>query len=257
MRDHLELILPATLDLSHMVRQASKETFKWMGFSQREIQQWELIVDELFMNAVEYGSNPDTATVYLSYQKTQEGAIFQIEDEGSGPQPITAENLKKKIETHKKEATLTDTSGRGLGLIMEKWTDSSSIEQSPKGGILVRVEKNHQEQANIEAQESLLPTAPTQKPSKVIIVNPNVDKPEITPYVISIQKAVDAIESGQSIELNFERVKYINSIFIGHLATWYNQAKGKGAFIVLTHLSDGLKEILTLVGLNKIFNLNA
>lgn len=256
MRDHLELILPATLELSHMVRLASKATFKWMGFSEREIQQWELIVDELFMNAVEYGSDPETATVYLVYKKTEDGALFQIEDEGNGPKKISVEALKELIESKKQNGQLTDTSGRGLALIMEKWTDAHSIEQSPKGGILIRVEKKHHEEIETVSQNPT-PTATIQAPSKVIVVNENVGQAEIKPYTQPIQAAVDEIQTGQGIELNFERVKYINSVFIGHLADWYNQLQEKGGFLVISNLNDPLKEILKLVGLDKLFNLNA
>lgn len=257
MHDHLEMILPANLELAHAVRESSKAIFKWMGFGQREIYQWELIVDELFMNAVEYGSDPKGATVYLSFQKTDEGGLFRIEDEGTGLKKISAEKLREKIKQHQKEAKLTDTSGRGLALIMEKWTDTHAIEQSSKGGILIRVEKKRVEEA-MPTENPPLPSLPAsaQKPVKVILVNENVYKPDIKPYLKPIQNAVDNLKNGQSIELNFEQVKYINSIFIGHLAEWYNQAHAKNAFLVLTHLSPKLKAILTLVGLNKVFNLN-
>ena len=75
-----------------------------------------LIVDELFMNAVRYGSTEDKSLVYITFLFDENEIQFTIEDDGTGTNAISVEELKNIIQKNEKSTDLTRTSGRGLSI---------------------------------------------------------------------------------------------------------------------------------------------
>ena len=67
----------------------------------------------------------------------EDGIQFTIEDDGTGPQALSAEDLKAIIQKNEKNTDLTRTSGRGLSMITKLWTDQMEITKSKYGGVAI------------------------------------------------------------------------------------------------------------------------
>ena len=92
-KQKIELKLPANLKFSSLVRHLTEGIFSNAGFSKEWGSRLKLVVDELFMNAVKYGSIEDKSTVHLVLSYNEEMVEFRIEDDGTGAQNISAEEL--------------------------------------------------------------------------------------------------------------------------------------------------------------------
>lgn len=120
-----------------MVRHIADEIFGTAKFNKAWRNRLKLVVDELFMNAVRYGSTEDQSVVYVTFEFDQNEVRLTMEDDGTGSQAIPVEELKKKIEQNEANTDLTRTSGRGLAMITKLWTDGMTVEKSQYGGIAV------------------------------------------------------------------------------------------------------------------------
>ncbi|MBU0705720.1 ATP-binding protein [Patescibacteria group bacterium] len=124
------------------MRRISEEVFHYAGFSREWTERLKLVVDELFMNANQYGSKTDDDKIYILFTFDNNEVSFRIEDEGRGQRKMNAADLKKLIyKNFDKVSDLTKTSGRGLALITHLWTDDMKIEDSKRGGIVVTFTK--------------------------------------------------------------------------------------------------------------------
>ncbi len=256
MKNAMEVTLPADLMLSHVVRQLAVGFFQWAGFGAKACRQWELVADELFMNAVKYGSEK-RGTVRMRLDKNETGGALEIEDEGKGPSPLTAKELEEKIRFNQNNASLESFSGRGLALIAAKWMNRLQVLPGSKGGLVVRVEKeqSHDEE-KMPTEIHFIPAPPEGSKRTVLKLGENVTHPQTELWAKPIQKAADGLRTGEVLELDFSSLDYVNSVFIGYLADWHNQAREKNGYLRLSHLSQRIKETMKVVGLDKIFELN-
>ncbi len=125
-----------------MIRSFTAETAKVAGFDEVWQNRLKLVVDELFMNAIQYGSIEGESNVHVNFAYDEKGFKFSIEDDGSGPKAIPAEELRKILQTNVENDDLTRTSGRGLSMITKAWTDGMKIDSSELGGVKVSFIKN-------------------------------------------------------------------------------------------------------------------
>lgn len=137
----IELKLPANLHYSSVLRHMAGELFAMAKFSKAWSSRLKLVVDELFMNAVRYGSTPNTSTVTITFNLDENGIECVMEDDGTGSLAVPAEELKKKIVANEANTDITRTSGRGLSMITKLWTDGMEITKSEFGGIAVKISK--------------------------------------------------------------------------------------------------------------------
>ncbi len=273
----IQLSMPANLDFSGAVRQFSSAVFKVSGFSDAWCARLQLVVDELFMNAVLYGSN-ESSHLYITFFCNEEGVHFSIEDEGTGQKKISVDELKQIIETNKANTSKTRTSGRGLAVITNLWTDQMRIEQSNYGGILAGFYKkmdhstppslpmNESPSKNIAVAPTMapLPEAETAAPlriepksdSPVVEITNGTDHAEIENVALLVKEKMDLLSSGGVLVLDFAKADFINSTFIGYLASWYNDSETKQTQLVIKNANDPIKDVLALVGLNKILSLD-
>jgi len=130
-----KLEVPADLAHSAEMRAAAQTFFKKTGLDDRWISRLILVVDELFMNAVKYGSNAgDNVMIELS-QDTNKVIHFAITDGCASN--ISPEKLRAKIEQHQASHTPEKTSGRGLAIITKSWTDGYEIEKLSDGKLKI------------------------------------------------------------------------------------------------------------------------
>lgn len=180
-RQKIQISVPANLRYSSMIRHLADEVFITAAFSKAWSARLKLVVDELFMNAVRYGSVEDKSTVFITFEYDEAGVKFIIEDDGTGSQAISAEELQKKIQINEESTDLTRTSGRGLAMITKLWTDGMEITKSEHGGISLSFTKH------IEAATTPPPPAPP-PPELVALAKAKADLAASAPAQVPADK---------------------------------------------------------------------
>jgi len=259
--------IPANLHLSALVRNFSEELFCAVGFNKAWCSRLKLVVDELFMNAVRYGSKVDESMVYVSCDYDDEIIKFSIADEGVGSKKITAKDLKTLVHNNEKNQTLTQTSGRGLAMITSLWTDELNIEESEHGGILVTFNKKIESSStpphppliqmsldNIKDEVSFDDIV-VDGPIVNVDLHGPIDNYEVDDIVAPVYASLKNIADASTLSINLKEINYINSIFIGHLASWYNEINKKQGHIILKNTSPQVKDILDIVGLGSVIKI--
>ena len=276
----IQFVVPANLHNSSFVRRVSEEMFKKVKFAKEWCSRLKLVVDELFMNAVKYGSTVDKSSIYITFSYDENEVLFVIEDDGTGSQSIPAEELQKKIQQNEQNTDLTRTSGRGLSMITKKWTDGMEVVKSEKGGLKITFTKKIEpidspivnpvekpvEEAPVQLATPLLapvPTAPAPTtreipancPVQDFKLSGEIDQSNITEKVAPVFEMIKATPAGCGLVLDFSELEYINSTFIGNLAAWYTSMRDKGGFVRLTNVNKEIKEVLDLVGLSDVIEI--
>jgi anti-anti-sigma factor len=258
-KQKIELTLPADLKFSALVRRISEEVFHHVGFTKEWANRLKLVVDELFMNANRYGSEVEDDKIFILYTFDKEEVSFRIEDEGKGKRKTNAAELKKVINKNTDEVSdLTKTSGRGLALISSLWTDDMTIEDSERGGIAISFKKKIDAGAPPASppmkpvdKESVTPSAPQGTKEEIKIAG-EIDASNLEKKIQPISDKIKALSPGSTLVLDCEELAYINSTFIGHLAAWLNELQAKQGHMILKNTNKQIREVLELVGLNKV-----
>ncbi len=280
-KQKIQLNLPANLDHSSLVRHTADEVFAAAKFSKPWCSRLKLVVDELFMNAVRYGSTQGKSIVYTMFEYDENGMQFTIEDDGTGENAISAEELQKKISENEQNTDLTRTSGRGLSMITKLWTDGVTIQKSQYGGIAINFSKKLEtaagppppplpptgiiqqmaEPSSAKATEVSAPKAeaapaseaPHPKgPSYEIKLSGEIDQSNVSEKTAPIYDQIELMPDGSTLVLDFSELEYINSTFIGNLAAWYTTLQRKGGKVCLKNVNKEIQEVLSLVGLLEI-----
>ncbi len=137
---NISTIVPANLSFSSFVRKMSQSLFETFNICDKEVFRLVLVMDELFMNAVKYGSNCESS-VHINFLLTDENLLtIFIEDEGLGDD-CNPEDLKAKIAMEFQHHDDSKTSGRGLAQISLNIADSFEVTESQYGGIKVEFTK--------------------------------------------------------------------------------------------------------------------
>lgn len=258
---NVTLTLPASLQYSSAVRHVADEVCGMAKLNKAWCNRLKLVVDELFMNAVIYGSKEAESLVRVVFEYDDQGIAFHIEDEGKGPKPMTPEALKALIVKNSHNGDVTRTSGRGLGLISSLWTDSIEVEKSDFGGIKVTCRKKKEDTvppalpvfAPIVPNPIVAPSGPVTE----LKLTGDMDKAQSDEKLNPVHNAVQHLKSGETLVLDLSGVGYINSTFIGHLAGWHNALKAKNASLQLTKVSPVIREVLELVGLTSVVSIQS
>ena len=272
-KQKIELTLPADLKYSSLLRQISEAFFLYAGFTKEWSGRLKLVVDELFMNAIRYGSKSEGSLVHMSYQFDNDEISYRIEDEGGGDKKVIAEELKKVIHRNSDEANiLNKTSGRGLALISSLWTDSMVVEDSQYGGIAVTFSKkisseNPPAPSPSVHETRVFPQAVTETgklspvvlkgPTEVIRISGEIDQSNLEKKTELITETVTRLPVESTLVLDCRELVYINSTFIGHLAAWLNDIQAKNGQLVLRNTNKEIRDVLSLVGLSKVLYLES
>lgn len=143
------LLVPANLNYSAAVRDFALASLKNVGgFDSTWAYRLQLVVDEIFMNAVRYGSAPES-DVQVSFDFAPHRVIVSVDDRGDGAMRLSPRELEEHVTAarHQHEAQRRRgeknfaLSGRGLSQLVSSWADSLSFADSPTGGIRVTISK--------------------------------------------------------------------------------------------------------------------
>lgn len=139
-----ELRIPSNLIYLRPVRAFMKELAMKMGFSEKRANDIELIVDEVFGNAIEHGSVDCNSQILVRCFSTKEILKILVSDTGPGGGPNT--NWIKALSKVIKEKVRPDTErGHGL-LLVYSLADEMDIEPNLVGGIDVHLVINKEKQ---------------------------------------------------------------------------------------------------------------
>ncbi len=278
-KQKIQIAVPATLKFSSMIRHVSDEIFGFVKFSKAWSSRLKLVLDELFMNAVKYGSMENTSVVHITFEYDETEVTFIIEDDGTGPKGVSIEELKKIVAENQANKDLTKTSGRGLSMIAGLWTDNIEVGQSEFGGVKVMCTKKIDSSVPppppglIVPQDipAVTPTAAPAAPAKEaapketpkpaggksieVKLAGEIDNSNIDEKAAPVDSQIKELPAGSNVVLDFAEVSYINSTFIGHMASWHNVLKAKQSTLQLKNVNQEIKEIITLVGLDQVLNL--
>jgi len=275
--------VPANLHHSSLVRRMADEVFKAAKFGKAWASRLKLVVDELFMNAVKYGSTEEKSFVYTTFEYNEKGIQFTIEDDGTGSQVISPEELQAKVATNEQDTNLTKTSGRGLSMITKLWTDKMEVSKSQYGGISVKFTKAIEtattppppptglvKQITEQMATPTTPTAPSpppeippppavpsgaqpaKGPAYEIKLSGEIDQSNIEEKTAPVYDQIEVMPEGGTLVLDFSELDYINSTFIGNLAAWHTSLRRKNGRICLKNTNNQIREVLELVGLLNI-----
>ena len=131
-----QLSIPAEMAFSSSLRKASSEIFTYLGFKDPELFRLILVIDELFMNAVQHGSDQNSSVhVSFEYEIGYDLTVI-IDDEGRG-EKCNPEDLKDKMTLEFQRHDEKKLSGRGLAQITLNLADDLRFEKNSYGGIRV------------------------------------------------------------------------------------------------------------------------
>lgn len=227
------------------------------------------------MNAVKYGSTKDKSIVHIYFTYNDKEVEFHIEDDGTGSRATTVEKLRLLINQNANQNDVTKTSGRGLAMITTLWTDKLEIEESRYGGMAISFVKSIETQpppppklvksAILKSAESLEPIKQSkekeieqkkpQGPSFIVKLQGKIDQLNIDKLALPVNEQIKALPENGVLILDFAELDYINSTFIGLLASWLKDVQRKDGQIILQNTNHQIKDVLDLVGLGKVLNI--
>ncbi|PCI24083.1 hypothetical protein COB57_05825 [Candidatus Peregrinibacteria bacterium] len=249
---NVKILIPANFSFSTAIREIAKESGILAGFQQKQQNMLRLVVDELFMNAIRYGSNKESH-IFVEAVIQGDSLVFAIEDEGKGETPIKAEDLKKIIQRETDCSNLEKTHGRGLAQITSNLVEAYEIIDKPEGGL--RIEFSIKKQKDEEKKEQeYKKRSETILPEKTIELNDEIDMSNMENIITQVESLLHKHED-ESFRLifDFQKLSHCNSSFLGKLAEWHNNLSQKKGEIIIKQPSKTILEIIELVGLHHIF----
>ena len=276
----IQISVPANLIYSSLIRHIADEIFGLVMFEKAWCSRLKLIVDELFMNAVRYGSTENKSIVYVIFSYDENEVGFTIEDDGTGKQACTAEELHDIIQKNEVNTDFARTSGRGLSMITKVWADDMKIYQSEYGGIAISIAKKIETKIPppplpptglVKQAVDRVETVPQPAPKTAqgaeftekiaegslyeIKLTGEIDQSNIDEIAAPIHDKIRTMPDGSKLVLDFSDVSYINSTFIGHLAAWYTAMHSKKGSVRVKNMNKQITDLLDLVGLLNVLEL--
>lgn len=240
----IELTLPAHVEFSGFLREVSKRFFEHIGFNEPWVHRLEVVLDELFCNAVEYGSDVHSQ-VYLTFLFDDHDLVMRIEDEGRGEHKLTAAQLSDLIDAN--QQALLDAgkfSGRGLALISSFWSDQFQIADSLHGGLMVALKKSLASQETVRRIHISLGDLEDHHLRHFFDLPTAFSKIEI---------AINQLLSDELFVLNLQQMDHLDPEWIRRLNVWNKAIEEKKAHLLLTHVADHLQRELRLAGVECVY----
>ncbi len=247
--EQIRIVIPSDLRFSNTIRNFVGDLLKVLDVQELWVNRMILVMDELFMNAVKYGSSGIQDNVYVTVDLLENEVVFYIEDMGTGIKKVDPEDLHQIIGVNRDDPSLAKTSGRGLSMIVSNWTNGYNIEKSEKGGIKITVRKQLED--IVEKPKSMEQVTLESMPD-VAVVNFS-EKFDVHDSEREKTLIRDVEESDKAMFIfDLHHLDYVNSVFIGLLAKLFNIISKKQGRVVIINISDTIKDALKLVGLTDI-----
>lgn len=249
----ISLTVPADLRCSALVRTAAKNAFDLAQIPYTWGFRLTLVIDELFMNAVKYGSASPTETVALHFYLKKDKVVIAIEDSGTNKKhSVTPQALRAIMNKNIIENDLSKVSGRGLALITKSWTDDFTISRSSLGGIKIKVEKFF---ANCVLEtNSYKHLEFSVKDEKTLVFHLKEDLFH-EKYTKELQQIFDMIDNykGYHIVFDMQKLLFLDFKSLGRITELYSRIVAGGGTVSLSNVSDQLKDLFYQTGFSKVF----
>lgn len=109
--------------------------------------------------------------------------------------------------------------------------------------------------ADIQYTFSDLITTSTQKQVKVITLEGQLDESNVDTFAPKVYELIEQNPTGMNFIFDVEKLSYMNSKSIGYVSDWYSKLTEKGGKLVIAKPASNIKDILNVVGLDKIIPL--
>ncbi len=251
------LTIPANIHLAPALRSIAMCVFQECGFEGSTLSHLQLVFDELFMNAVRYGSTEES-NIYITFEFEDPTLQVSLEDEG-GEKKISAQELKKIIVAEESNTDLGKQSGRGLAQISSKWADSLKVHDGTRGGICMIFTKilveGEESVPKIHANTSLKSLPNPHLPLEKLPISGQIDDVTFQKNTEPIDSFIDDIEEPTLLILDFSHLEFCNSTFLAKVADWKQKMKKKNGDLVLQNVPEKIFEIFDLVGMTKMIHI--
>ncbi len=262
------LHVPADLSLASSIRKIAVRIFEEIGFRGSQVSRLKLVFDELYMNAVKYGSL-ENSTIYITFEFEEKILKVSLEDEG-GEKKMTAEDLNEIINFQKTNKDPAKTSGRGLAQITHVWADDFQVRNGKRGGLCIMFskklvpeeedEKSSGENEEVTGVESEITQGPREVPEgipeKLVSIVGEVDNANLGEKTKPVDAFLQGVHSPFLLILNLGNMQFCNSTFIAKLAMWKQQLSAMNGDIVVENAKNEVWEIFKLVGITKLINIS-
>ncbi len=250
---HIKLLVPADLSFSSGVREIALEASNAVGFGKKQKNMFRLVVDELFMNAIRYGSNKES-NVFIEFVIDKNKIIAAVEDEGKGVKKISANELTDIINKEKNNTSLNKCHGRGLAQITSQLVSAFEVHDKKTGWLRVEfiVEINELLETIVDKKEKKIDEKILMQETIVFkwvmdLIATNNNREKVN-QVLSKYKDIPI-----RVLFDVTDLEYCVSTFLWLLATWQSFIDKSGGECVLLNPNETILEIFDLVGLLNIF----
>lgn len=256
------LHVPADLSISSSVRTIAVRIFKEVGFEGVYISRLKLVFDELYMNAVRYGSF-EGSTIFITFEFEEKTLRVCFEDEG-GESKLSAEELQEIISFQKENKNPEKTSGRGLAQITHEWADDLQVWNGRRGGLCIAFSKSLPSAEDDGEGTPLKETPPEEMhplqvapgaKEKRFELSGEIDNSNLHEKVKIVESFVLDNVTPCLLILNLKKLHFCNSTFIAKLAMWKQALTSYGGDLVIENVQHDIYEILQLVGMYKIIHI--
>lgn len=250
----VSLTVPADLRCSLLVRTMAKNAFDLAQVPYTWGYRLILVIDELFMNAVKYGSRSTTDTVELRIYLKKDKVVVEIEDNGtSEAHKVSPKQLQAIMEGHESNEDLSKVSGRGLSMITKAWTDSFIISKSKRGGIKIKIEKyfancvmeprNYKHLEFLEQGEHTVSFHLTEELFQEM-------------YAKELQQIFDMLDNhkGHKVIFDFDKLRFLDFRNLGRLIELYARIIASGGKVELANTSDQIELMFADTGFAKVLS---
>lgn len=252
------LDLNADLKYSQTLRHFAERFFIASGVSFKWAKRLTLVLDELYMNAVSYGSS-SRSRVVINFYADKDKIQFSIQDDGTGPKKAKASELQEIVEKKGEEMSHQQTSGRGLAMITSQWTDACDADDVPGGGIMITATKyrntltGDDEEVKKEDEVNVI-EIPSNAEAKSIAFKGTVGEHNLSEVTFPVNELLKE-QKPYYLILDFSKLEYFNSLFIGTLADWNQKIIQNHGKMVIVSATESTREILDLCGLSQVIPL--
>lgn len=108
--------------------------------------------------------------------------------------------------------------------------------------------------ADIAYTFSDLIAADNKKKIVVLEVEGQLDESNIDNFAPKVYEKIEQNPEA-SLILDLEKVSYMNSKSIGYISDWYSKVSAKGNKVVVAKAASNIKDVLNVVGLDKVIPL--
>lgn len=252
---NIKITVPAHLNYSEAIRNLAMQMAENAWATKKERNMVRLIMDELFMNAVIYWSDEDSVVSIEWYYENSELNVA-VEDEGKWKNKVKATQLKKLIKDEVNNKDLKKTHGRWLAQITSIMTDKFEIKDWKMWWIRVEFMKKlwKDNDERIWAKHNIKPDL-GEATEKEFDLSWEITASNADDIVKPIIEYIESIEHPAVLIFNCENLEYINTSFLGLLASWYASIDLYWGTLVIKKPKTQIIDMLDLVWISKIIKI--